>query len=115
MSNFQHSMDNQLCDVKNQIHIDVDATRALINSIEMKNLRDALDSERRGRSEREVEININNTNQQMQAQLQNQTQLFASMFGTLSDQVNKATNSVVNLGTMVGSCQSASQTNTKVK
>ncbi len=118
MTNFQHSVDSQFCDVKSQIHADGDATRALINGIEMQNLRDALASERRSRDNREIEINVVQTNQQtqnqLQAQLQSQTQAFASLFGNLSDQVNRATNSVVNLGTMVGSGQSATQSNTKV-
>ncbi len=118
MSNFQHSMDNQFCKIETAIHADGDSTRALINSIEMQNLRDALSNERRSRDNREIEINVTQTNQQtqnqIQAQLQAQMQGFMGMFGNLSDQVNKATNSVVNLGTMVGNGQSAQQTNNKV-
>lgn len=114
MSNFQHAMDRQTCDILQAVHADGDATRALITQNLIDELRHQNQELRRHSDNREIEININNTNQQMQAQLQNQTQLFASMFGTLSDQVNRATNSVVNLGTMVGSGQTATQSNTKV-
>lgn len=119
MSNFQHSVDNQMCGIKSAIHADGDATRALINNIEMQNLRDALALERRGRDNREIEINVTQTNQQtqaqLQAQLQNQTQFIGSLFGNLSDQVNRATNSVVNVGSgLVTSPQSNNNANTKV-
>lgn len=114
----QTSMDAQFCQVKNAIHIDGDSTRALINSIEMQNLRDALELERRGRSNREIEINISNTNQQtqnqLQAQLQAQSQIIANSLNLLGDQVNRAQNSIVNLGTMAGTGQTNTNANTKV-
>lgn len=119
MSNFQHSVDTKFCNLETAIHADGDATRALINSIEMQNLRDALASERRNRDNREIEINVTQTNQQtqnqLQAQLQSQNQFLATMFNSLGDQVNRATNSVVNVGSgLVTSPQSNNNANTKV-
>lgn len=118
MTAFQITNDKQFCEVKSQINADGDATRALINSIEMQNLRDALELERRGRSEREIEINVTQSNQQtqsqLQAQFQNQTAHFANLFNSLGDQVNRAQNSIVNLGTMAGTGQTNSNANTKV-
>lgn len=106
------------CEVKEAIHADGDATRALINQIEMQNLREALELERRGRQFREVEINVNQTNQQtqtqLQAQLQSQTQFFANALNMLGDQINRQTNSMINLGTMTGNAQTATNANTKV-
>lgn len=116
---FQVANDAKFCNLENQIHADGDATRALINSIEMQNLRDALASERRNRDNREIEINVTQTNQQtqnqLQAQLQQQNQFLATMFNTLGDQVNRAANSVVNVGSgTVAAPQTNSQANTKV-
>lgn len=80
---------------------------------------EALANERRGRDNREIEINVTQTNQQtqnqLQAQLQQQNQFSASMFNSLGDQVNRATNSVVNLGGTILGNQDATQSNTKVK
>lgn len=117
---FQTATDLQFCSVKQQINADGDATRALINGIEMQNLRDQLTAERRGRDAREIEINVTQTNQQtqnqIQAQLQSQNQFIASLVGGLSDQVNRANNSIVNLGgSITGAGQSNNQANTKVK
>lgn len=119
MTAFQVSNDKEFCAIKSQISSDGDETRALINSIEMQNLRDALATERRNRDNREIEINVNQTNQQtqnqLQAQLQSQNQFLSSMFNSLGDQVNRATNSVVNVGgTLAGLGQSNNQANTKV-
>lgn len=106
------------CDIKSTIHADGDATRALINSIEMQNLRDALELERRGRQFREVEINVTQTNQQtqnqLQAQLQSQSQAIGNALNMLGDQINRQTNSMINLGTMTGNTQAATNANTKV-
>lgn len=118
MTAFQITNDKQFCEVKSQINADGDATRALINGIEMQNLRDALELERRGRSEREIEINVTQTNQQtqnqLQAQLQAQSQMFANSLNLLGDQISRQTNSMINLGTMTGNAQTASNANTKV-
>lgn len=116
---FQVANDAKFCNLETAIHADGDATRALINSIEMQNLRDALASERRSRDNREIEINVTQTNQQtqnqLQAQLQSQNQFLASMFNSLGDQVNRATNSVVQVGSgLVAGGQSNNQANTKV-
>lgn len=116
---FQVANDAKFCNLENQIHADGDQTRALINSIEMQNLRDALEIERRGRSEREVEINITNSNTSLQNQIalqaQQQQQQFASFENLVSDQLARQTNSLVNIGgTMTGTGQSNSSANTKV-
>lgn len=116
---FQVANDAKFCNLENQIHADGDATRALINGIEMQNLRDALAAERRNRDNREIEINVTQTNQQtqnqLQAQLQQQNQFLATMFNSLGDQVNRAANSVVNVGSgTVAAPQTNSQANTKV-
>lgn len=119
MTQFQISTDKQFCQIENAIHADGDQTRQLINSIEMQNLRDALEMERRGRSEREVEINITNSNTSLQNQFQQQQQLqrsdFANFANLVSDQLARQTNSLVNIGgTMTGTGQSNSSANTKV-
>lgn len=106
------------CQIKSAINADGDATRALINTIEMQNLRDALELERRGRQFREVEINVTQTNQQtqnqLQAQLQSQSQAIGNALNMLGDQINRQTNSMINLGTMTGNTQAATAANTKV-
>lgn len=119
MTAFQTQNAAEFCEIKQAINADGDSTRALINSIEMQNLRDALELERRGRSEREIEINVTQTNQQtqnqLQAQLQSQNQFLASMFNSLGDQVNRAANSVVNVGSgTVAGGQTNNQSATKV-
>lgn len=119
MSNFQHAVDNQFCAVKSAINADGDATRALITQNLIDGLRSELATERRNRDNREIEINVTQTNQQtqnqLQAQLQSQNQFLASMFGSLGEQVNRATNSVVNVGSgLVAGSQSNSNANTKV-
>lgn len=115
---FQVANDAKFCNLENQIHADGDLTRSLINSIEMQNLRDALEMERRGRSEREVEINITNSNTSLQSQIalqaQQQQQQFASFANLVSDQLARQANSIVNLGTMTASGQSNSAAQTKV-
>lgn len=116
---FQNENAAQFCEIKGAIHADGDATRALINSIEMQNLRDALELERRGRAEREIEINITNSNQQtqnqLQAQLQAQSQILGNALNMLGDQVARQTNSIINLGSgIVASPQTATAANTKV-
>lgn len=115
---FQNENASQFCAIKEAINSDGDATRALINSIEMQNLRDALELERRGRQFREVEINVTQTNQQtqnqLQQQLQTQSQAIGNALNMLGDQINRQTNSMINLGTMTGNSQTASNANTKV-
>lgn len=107
-----------ICDIKSAINADGDATRALINSIEMQTLRDQLELERRGRQFREVEINVTQTNQQtqnqLQSQLQAQSQAIGNALNMLGDQINRQTNSMINLGTMTGNAQTATNANTRV-
>ena len=116
---FQSATDAKLCNLENAVHADGDATRALINGIEMQNLRDALAAERRRSDQREVEINVTQTNQQTQQVLQNQfqqqSQSISSWLNALGDQVNRAANSVVNVGSgTVAGGQSNNQSATKV-
>lgn len=113
----QTANDLQFCSVKQQINADGDATRALITQNLIDDLRSQLHAERRGRDNREIEINVSQnaiqTQAQLQAQLQAQNQFLSTSLNGLSTQLNKATNSVVNLGSMIGSGQSANQTNVK--
>lgn len=115
----QTASDLQFCAVKQQINADGDATRNLITQNLIDDLRSQLHAERRGRDNREIEINVSQnaiqTQAQLQAQLQNQNQYFSSLLGNLSDQVNRATNSVVQVGSgLVAGGQSNNQANTKV-
>lgn len=119
MNNFQHENDKQFCEVKQQINADGDATRALLTQNLIDDLRSQLAGEHRHRDNREIEISVNNSNtsiqQQVQAQAQQQNQFLASMFNALGDQVNRAANSVVNVGSgTVAGGQSNNQANTKV-
>lgn len=119
MSNFQHAVDRQTCEIKEAVHADGDATRALITQNLIDELRHQNQELRRGRDNREIEINVQNnavqTQNQLQAQLQSQNQFLASMFNALGDQVNRATNSVVQVGSgLVSGGQSNNQANTKV-
>lgn len=116
---FQVSNDKEFCAIKSQINADGDATRALITQNLIDGLRNELLQERRGRENREIEINVQNnatqTQNQLQAQLQSQNQFLASMFNSLGDQVNRAANSVVNVGSgSVAGGQTSNQSNTKV-
>lgn len=119
MSQFQTSNDKQFCAIENAIHADGDATRNLITQNLIDGLRAELAGERRGRDNREIEINIantaTNTQTQLQAQVQQQNQFLATMFNSLGDQVNRAANSVVNVGSgTVAGGQTNNQSNTKV-
>lgn len=116
---FQVVNQENFCQLKEAIHADGDATRALINQNLIDGLREELARERRGRDQREIEINVTQSNQQtqnqLQAQMQSQNQFLASMFNALGDQVNRAANSVVNVGSgTVAGGQTNSQANTKV-
>lgn len=116
---FQTQTNMQFCEISRQINADGDATRALINQNEVNNLRDQLNAERRGRDAREFEINVTQTNQQlqnqMQAQFQSQNSFLQNAFGVFGDQLNRANNSIVAVGsTLTGQSQTASQANTKV-
>lgn len=116
---FQTSNDAKFCNLENAIHADGDATRALITQNLIDGLRAELSTERRSRDNREIEINVNQSNQQTQQVLQNQMQqqgvLFANALNSLGDQFNRATNSIVNLGSgAVVSPQSNSNANTRV-
>lgn len=119
MTAFQVANDQQFCAIKSQINADGDATRALITQNLIDELRSQLATERRSRDNREIEISVNNSNTsiqgQIQAQAQSQNQFLASMFNALGDQVNRAVNSVVQVGSgLVSGPQSNNQANTKV-
>lgn len=116
---FQAINQENFCTLKAAISADGDATRALINQTLIDGLREELARERRGRDQREIEINVTQTNQQtqaqLQAQMQQQNQFLATMFNSLGDQVNRAANSVVNVGSgTVAGGQTSNQSNTKV-
>lgn len=119
LTNMQNATDMQFCSVKELVHTDGDLTRSLITQNLIDDLRNQLLQERRGRDSREIEISVNNSNTsiqgQIQAQAQQQNQFLASMFNALGDQVNRAANSVVNVGSgTVAGGQSNNQANTKV-
>lgn len=118
MTAFQVANDKEFCAIKSQINSDGDATRALITQNLIDGLRNELLQERRGRENREIEINIantaTNTQAQIQAQLQNQNQLIANGFALFGDQINRANNSIVNLGGTVAAGQTNTNANTKV-
>jgi hypothetical protein len=116
---FQVANDKEFCAIKSQISADGDATRALINQNLIDGLRAELAAERRNSDQREIAVTVTQTNQQtqnqLQAQLQNQSQYIANALNMLGDQVNKANNSIVNLGgTITGTGQHNNQANTKV-
>lgn len=101
------------------VHAETDRVIALINATETQNLRDRILELTRSGDRRETEINITNTatatQSQVQAQLQSQNQFLATMFNSLGDQVNRAANSVVQVGTgLVSGPQDNTQNNTKV-
>lgn len=102
---FQSQNAEQFCQIKEAVHSDGDATRALINQIETQNLRDALAAERRNRDNREIEINVTQTNQQtqnqLQAQLQQQQQVLTGFLHNLATeiQLQRQGNRVVQFGT----------------
>ncbi|APZ82874.1 hypothetical protein [Flavobacterium phage FL-1] len=115
---FQVANDKEFCAIKSQINADGDATRALITQNLIDGLRNELLQERRGRENREIEINIANTatatQAQVQGQIQAQTQLLANSLNLFGDQLARQTNSIVNLGTMSGSGQTNTASQTKV-
>lgn len=106
------------CAIKENIAASTDTILAELNKNVIDGLRAELVSERRGRDQREIEINVNQSNQQtqqvLQSQIQQQGLVFASALNSFADQFNRATNSIVNLGGVVASPQSNSQSNTKV-
>lgn len=117
----QNQIINQenFCAVKELIHTDGDATRALITQNLIDDLRNQLLQERRIRDNRETEITINNSatavQSQLQTQNQQQQQQFAQFANLVSDQLARQTNSLVNIGgTMTGTGQSNSAAQTKV-
>lgn len=109
---------SQFSSLQATIMKDGDATRALITQNLIDGLRAELAGERRGRDQREIEITVNQSNvqtqNQVQAQLQAQTQFLATSLNSLGDQLNRQTNSIINLGTMAATGQSNSNANTKV-
>lgn len=119
-SAFQVINQENFCAIKELIHSDGDATRALITTNLIDGLRAELAGERRGRDQREIEINVSQSNQQTQAQLQSQlqsqTQFFATCLNSLGDQIARQTNSLINIGsgTVAGSGQTSNVANTKV-
>lgn len=118
-ANFQVVNQENFCSIKELVHADGDATRALINANRIEELRDQLAAERRGRDNREIEINVQNnatqTQNVLQQQQQQQTQYLSTLLSSLGDQVNRATNSVINVGSgLVAGSQTNSSANTKV-
>ncbi len=107
----------QHCQTLQAINADGDATRALINVNTVNDLRDELLRERRRSDNRDIEISITNSNAQTQAQIQAQAQAQGSQLGlffhNLNDQIAKQNQGIINLGTMVGNSQAASNTNVK--
>lgn len=118
MSNFQHATDNQFSEVNQKITADGNQTRDLLTQNLIDELRSQLHSERRGRDNREIEISVNNSNTAIQTQVaqqaQAQNQFLATMFNSLGDQVNRATNSIVSVGGSVSAKQDNNLANTKV-
>lgn len=115
---FQIANDNTLNQLSRQISADGDATRALINSNTIQDLRDQLLGERRRGDHREIEISIQNSNAQsqaqVQAQFQSQNDLFRRHFQDFDNQLNNTKQGIINLGTMVASgTQSSASTNIK--
>jgi len=108
------SNDKNTTTILSAISADGSATRALINANEVQNLRDELESERRRGDRRETEININNSNSQTQAQVQTLTNSLVPILSGIQSQFAHNTNSLVNLGTMLGTAQTASNANTSV-
>lgn len=119
MTAFQVSNDKEFSAIKSQINADGDATRALINQNLIDGLRAELAAERRTSDQRDIAVTVTQTNQQtqnqLQAQMQNQTQTIANALNMLGDQINRANNSIVNLGgSITGAGQSNNQANTRV-
>lgn len=95
-------------------------TRELIMQQKIDSLQERLERERDHRRATENELTIVNTNtninQQFQAQAQLQTQRdfdHQRRFDAIFDQVAKQNQGIINLGTMVGNSQAASNTNVK--
>ncbi len=119
VSAFQNANDLQFCAIKSQINADGDATRALINQNLIDGLRAELAAERRHSDQREIAVTVTQTNQQtqnqIQAQLQSQSQSIANALNMLGDQINRANNSIVNLGgSITGAGQTNNQSNARV-
>lgn len=118
-SNFQVVNQENFCNIRAAINADGDATRALITTNLIEGLRSELAGERRGRDNREIEITVTQSNNQLQnqfqAQQQQQTQFFANALNILGEQINRQTNSLVNIGSgAVTAPQTNNNANTKV-
>ena len=110
---------NGFNNVTREITNDGDKTRALIQSIETANLNRELavaqaqlgELRNEGRI-RDSSVNVtNNINQnQLQTQMQQQIGVLTTAVSTLLGEVQRNTQSVVNLGTMTGNAQTANNT-----
>jgi hypothetical protein len=63
----------------------------------------------------DIDIKINNSNSQVQQLFQAQNHALFSTLDKIVEQNSRAENSLVNLGTMVGTAQTNTPTNTNVK
>jgi hypothetical protein len=88
---------------------------AKINQEVEQRLRDEIASLRRHADRTDVDIKINNSNSQTQAQFQAQNNALFGALEKITEQNARAENSLVNLGTMVGTAQTNTPTNTNVK
>ncbi len=87
---------------------------AKINQNEEQRLRDEIEALRRRADNTEIDIRINNSNAQTQAQFQAQNNALFKTLERIEVQNARAENSLVNLGTMVGTAQTNTNANTKV-
>jgi len=117
---FQVANSEQFCALRALVLSDGEATRSLINTNTINGLRDELAAERRNRDQREIEINVTQTNlqtqQQVAAQFQAQTGFLATTLNSLADQLNRNTNSLINIGSgsVASSPLTSNLANTKV-
>lgn len=106
--------DAQTTAILQAINADGDATRALITTNQINDLRDQLAAERRGRDRDGIEISINNSNAQAQAQIQTQRFENERRFDALFNQVAKASQDIINVGgILTGVSQTANPVNVK--
>jgi hypothetical protein len=87
---------------------------AKINQNEEQRLRDEIEALRRRADNTDIDIRINNSNAQTQAQFQAQNNALFKTLERIEVQNARAENSLVNLGTMVGTAQTNTNANTKV-
>jgi hypothetical protein len=112
---FQIANQENFCGLKATILADGAATRQLITQNIIEGLRAELGEEKRrsdvARTEVIVNQSVSQSQAQLQAQFQQQNDRFHGFFGAINDQLLRQANSVVNLGTMLGSNQNNQGTN----